>query len=46
MASTNVETFAAELKVPADVLLQQLKAAGVDKSSAGDALTEADKEQL
>ncbi len=46
MASTNVETFAAELKVPADVLLEQLKAAGVDKSSAGDPLTETDKEQL
>jgi translation initiation factor IF-2 len=46
MASTNVETFAAELKVPADVLLEQLKAAGVVKSSADDPLTEADKEQL
>src|SRR5690606_21131488 len=46
MASTNVETFAAELKVPADVLLEQLKAAGVVKSSAADPLTEADKEQL
>ncbi len=46
MASTNVETFAAELKVPAHVLLEQLKAAGVDKSSAGDPLTETDKEQL
>jgi translation initiation factor IF-2 len=46
MASTNVETFAAELKVPAEVLLEQLKAAGVSKSSAGDSLTESDKEQL
>ncbi len=46
MASTNVETFAAELKVPAEVLLEQLKAAGVDKSSAADPLTEADKEHL
>ena len=46
MASTNVETFAAELKVPAEVLLEQLKAAGVDKSSARDALSESDKEQL
>ena len=46
MASTNVETFAAELKVPAAVLLEQLKAAGVDKSSAADSLSEADKEQL
>ena len=46
MASTNVETFAAELKVPAHVLLEQLKAAGVDKSSAADSLSESDKEQL
>jgi translation initiation factor IF-2 len=46
MASTNVETFAAELKVPADVLLEQLKSAGLEKSSAADPLTEADKEQL
>jgi len=46
MASTNVETFAAELKVPAEVLLEQLKAAGVSKSSAADSLSEADKEQL
>ena len=46
MASTNVETFAAELKVPAEVLLEQLKAAGVSKSSSADALSEADKEQL
>ena len=42
----NVETFAAELKVPADVLLEQLRAAGVQKRSASDALSEADKEQL
>jgi translation initiation factor IF-2 len=46
MASTNVETFAAELKVPAEVLLEQLKAAGVDKASARDSLSESDKEQL
>ena len=31
MASTNVETFAAELKVPPEVLLEQLRAAGVSK---------------
>ena len=46
MASTNVETFAAELKVPADVLLEQLRAAGVNKRSSADSLSEADKEQL
>ncbi|MCM5569724.1 translation initiation factor IF-2 [Burkholderiaceae bacterium FT117] len=46
MASTNVAKFAAELKMPADALLEQLKAAGVDKRSPEDTLTEADKEQL
>ena len=46
MESTNVARFADELKVPAEVLLEQLRAAGVNKSSPNDALTEADKEQL
>ena len=46
MVMTNVAKFAAELKMPADVLLEQLKAAGVTKSSPDDSLTEADKEQL
>ena len=46
MASTNVAKFAAELKMPADVLLEQLRAAGVTKSSPDDMLTETDKEQL
>jgi len=46
MESTNVARFAEELKVPADVLLEQLRDAGVNKSSAQDSLTEADKEQL
>jgi translation initiation factor IF-2 len=46
MESTNVARFAEELKVPADVLLEQLRDAGVNKSSADDSLTEADKEQL
>jgi translation initiation factor IF-2 len=40
MASTNVSNFAAELKVPAEVLLEQLRAAGVEKASADDLLTE------
>lgn len=43
MVMTNVAKFAAELKMPADVLLEQLKAAGVTKSSPDDSLTEADK---
>ena len=46
MASTNVANFAAELKMPADVLLEQLRSAGVDKKSADDLLTESDKAQL
>ncbi|MGD9942684.1 MAG: translation initiation factor IF-2 [Burkholderiaceae bacterium] len=46
MASTNVAKFAAELKMPADALLEQLKAAGVSKRSPDDELTESDKEQL
>jgi translation initiation factor IF-2 len=46
MASTNVSNFAAELKVPAEVLLEQLRAAGVEKRSADDLLTESDKAQL
>jgi translation initiation factor IF-2 len=46
MASTNVSNFAAELKVPAEVLLDQLRAAGVHKRSAEDLLTESDKAQL
>ena len=40
MPSTNVETFAAELKVPPEVLLEQLRAAGVSKGSAADSLSE------
>jgi translation initiation factor IF-2 len=46
MESTNVARFADELKVPAEVLLEQLRDAGVNKSSPTDALSEADKEQL
>ncbi len=45
MASTNVSKFAAELNMPAEVLLEQLRAAGVAKK-ADDVLSEADKEQL
>ena len=46
MVLTNVAKFAAELKMPTDVLLEQLRTAGVNKSSPQDSLTEADKEQL
>ncbi|MGA1253382.1 MAG: translation initiation factor IF-2 associated domain-containing protein, partial [Burkholderiaceae bacterium] len=46
MAANNVESFAAELKLTVDVLIEQLKAAGVKKSSGADSLSEADKERL
>ena len=46
MTSTTVAEFAAELKKPAETLLEQLRSAGVTKSSAADALTEADKQKL
>ncbi len=46
MSSTTVAEFANELKKPTDTLLDQLKAAGVAKSSASDVLTEGDKQKL
>jgi translation initiation factor IF-2 len=46
MASTNVAQFATELKMPADLLLTQLRAAGVEKSSASDPLSKEDKDKL
>jgi len=46
MSSTTVAEFAAELKKSPDVLLEQLKSAGVAKSAASDALSEADKQKL
>ena len=46
MASTNVAQFATELKMPADVLLTQLRSAGVEKSSASDPLSKDDKDKL
>ena len=46
MTSTTVAEFAAELKKPTDTLLEQLNNAGVNKSSARDALTDADKQKL
>ena len=46
MTSTTVAEFATELKKSADTLLEQLRSAGVAKSSASDALTDADKQKL
>ena len=46
MTITTVAEFAKELKKSPDTLLEQLKAAGVAKSSAADALTDADKQKL
>jgi translation initiation factor IF-2 len=46
MSTTSVAKFAAELKLPTDVLLEQLKSAGVAKTTAEDLLTDDDKEHL
>ncbi|MDQ1259048.1 MAG: translation initiation factor, partial [Pseudomonadota bacterium] len=46
MSSNTVAEFASELKKTPEVLLEQLKSAGVVKSSSADALTETDKQKL
>ncbi len=46
MAQTTVEQFAGELKLPTALLLEQLKSAGVNKSTADDQLSEDDKSSL
>jgi translation initiation factor IF-2 len=46
VAATSVSQFASELKVPPSVLLEQLRAAGVDKRAPDDALSESDKSRL
>jgi len=46
MASNNVAQFATELKMSADVLLTQLRSAGVVKGSISDDLSKEDKERL
>ncbi|WAW10680.1 translation initiation factor IF-2 [Oxalobacter vibrioformis] len=46
MATNNVAQFAAELNMPADALLGQLRNAGVEKKSVDDSLTNADKDKL
>src|SRR5258706_122369 len=46
MAQTSVAQFASELKVPPSVLLEQLRADGVEKRVPEDSLTEQDKSRL
>jgi translation initiation factor IF-2 len=46
VAQTSVAQFASELKVPPSVLLEQLRAAGVEKRVPEDSLTEQDKSRL
>ena len=46
MASTTVSQFATELRVPPQLLLEQLSAAGVLKKAESDALSEDDKSRL
>jgi len=46
MAQMSVAQFAGELKMPPKVLLEQLRAAGVNKTLAEDTLTEQDKTKL
>jgi len=46
VAQTSVAQFATELKVPPSVLLEQLRAAGVDKRVPEDSLSESDKSRL
>jgi translation initiation factor IF-2 len=46
VAQTSVAQFASELKVPPSVLLEQLRAAGVDKRAPEDSLTDGDKSRL
>ncbi len=46
MENMSVTQFAGELKMPAALLLEQLKRAGVDKSGPAELLTEQDKARL
>ncbi|GAB4121646.1 MAG: translation initiation factor IF-2 [Sideroxydans sp.] len=46
MGKMNVAQFAAELGLPVELLLEQLKSAGVDKQTGTDAITEQDKTKL
>ncbi|HEY8119666.1 MAG TPA: translation initiation factor IF-2 [Methylophilaceae bacterium] len=46
MGQTSVAQFATELGLPAELLLEQLKGAGVNKAASDDQLTEQDKTSL
>ena len=46
MTTNTVKDFAQELKVPASTLLEQLRAAGIEKSGEADELSDADKSRL
>lgn len=46
MSSNTVAQFAVELQMPADVLLEQLRSAGVELRSVDDAVTDTDKAKL
>ena len=46
MGQTSVAQFASELGLPAELLLEQLKGAGVNKAASDDQLTEKDKTSL
>lgn len=46
MSSNTVAQFAVELKMPANVLLEQLRSAGVELKSVDDSVTDADKAKL
>ena len=46
MGKSTVKKFASELNLPIDLLLEQLKGAGVNKAEAGDELLQEDKTAL
>lgn len=46
MSSNTVAQFAIELKMPANVLLEQLRSAGVDLKSVDESVTDSDKAKL
>ncbi len=46
MGKMNIAQFATELGLPVTLLLEQLKAAGVDKEQDSDLVSEKDKAQL
>lgn len=46
MGQSSVGQFAIELGLPSEVLLEQLKEAGVNKTASGDSLSESDKTSL